>query len=52
MVSYLQDMLVQWWLKVCGGNQPVSDLTQDPHHKMENILGKQTTPKGRLHVEK
>jgi hypothetical protein len=37
MVSCLEDMLGQWWHKVYGNNQPESDLSEGPSHKIEPI---------------
>jgi hypothetical protein len=37
MVWSLQEKLVQWWHKACGSDQPISDVTLGPLHKMEPL---------------
>ena len=37
VVSWLQDILGQWWHRAYGSNRPTSDLTSGPFHEMELI---------------
>jgi len=32
-----RDMLEQWWHKVCGSNQPISDLIKGPLYEVKPI---------------
>lgn len=34
LVYCLQDML-GWWQRACRSNQTISDITEDPLHKMD-----------------